>query len=198
MDDNMENGNSLNDLPDQDMAESVPNDGQQVSELQQLRDSLATKSDEAKTNQDRYLRAVAELENYKRISQREQRESIRYGNESILKELLPAIDNLERAIQAAKSSAGPDALIQGVELTLKQLQEAIGRFGVKPISCIGQPFDPTCQQAVTQVASERVAPGCVVDEFQKGYVLHDRVLRAAMVSVAAAASASDSESGQDS
>ncbi|MEX5214572.1 MAG: nucleotide exchange factor GrpE [Nitrospiraceae bacterium] len=194
----MENGNSLNDLPDQDMAESVPNDGQQVSELQQLRDSLATKSDEAKTNQDRYLRAVAELENYKRISQREQRESIRYGNESILKELLPAIDNLERAIQAAKSSAGPDALIQGVELTLKQLQEAIGRFGVKPISCIGQPFDPTCQQAVTQVASERVAPGCVVDEFQKGYVLHDRVLRAAMVSVAAAASASDSESGQDS
>ncbi|MGE3152172.1 MAG: nucleotide exchange factor GrpE [Nitrospiraceae bacterium] len=194
----MENGNSLNDLSDQDMTETAPNDGQQVSDLQQLRDSLATKSDEAKANQDRYLRAVAELENYKRVSQREQRESIRYGNESILKELLPAIDNLERAIQAAKTNAGPDALIQGVELTLKQLQEAIGRFGVKPISCIGQPFDPTCQQAVTQVASERIAPGCVVDEFQKGYVLHDRVLRAAMVSVAAAASASDSESGQDS
>lgn len=194
----MENGNSLNSLPDQDTAEAPSNDGQQVSDLQQLRESLAAKSDEAKANQDRYLRAVAELENYKRVSQREQRESIRYGNESILKELLPAIDNLERAIQAAKTNAGTDALIQGVELTLKQLQEAIGRFGVKPIACIGQPFDPTCQQAVTQVESSRIAPGCVVDEFQKGYLLHDRVLRAAMVSVATAPSAPDSESGQDS
>ena len=194
----MENGNSLNDLSDQDTAEVASSDGQQVSDLQQLRESLAAKSDEAKANHDRYLRTVAELENYKRVSQREQRESIRYGNESILKELLPAIDNLERAIQAAKSSAGTDALIQGVELTLKQLQEAIGRFGVKPISCIGKPFDPTCQQAVTQVESSRIAPGCVVEEFQKGYLLHDRVLRAAMVSVATAPSAPDSESGQDS
>ena len=192
----MENGNSLNDLSDQDVANATSSDGQQVSDLQQLRDSLAAKSDEAKTNQDRYLRTVAELENYKRVSQREQRESIRYGNESILKELLPAIDNLERAIQASKTNAGTDALIQGVELTLKQLQEAIGRFGVKPISCIGQPFDPTCQQAVTQVESSRIAPGCVVDEFQKGYLLHDRVLRAAMVSVATAPSGSDT--GQDS
>jgi molecular chaperone GrpE len=198
VDENMENGNSLNNLSDQDVADTTSSDGQQVSDLQQLRDSLAAKSDEAKANQDRYLRTVAELENYKRVSQREQRESIRYGNESILKELLPAIDNLERAIQAAKTNAGTDALIQGVELTLKQLQEAIGRFGVKPISCIGQPFDPTCQQAVTQVESERIAPGCVVDEFQKGYLLHDRVLRAAMVSVATAPSAPDSESGQKS
>lgn len=192
----MENGNSLNELSDQEMAEATSGDGQQVNELQQLHDSLAAKIDEAKANQDRYLRTLAELENYKRVSQREQRESIRYGNESILKELLPAIDNLERAIQAAKTNAGTDALIQGVELTLKQLQEAIGRFGVKPISCIGQPFDPTSQQAVTQVESERIAPGCVVDEFQKGYLLHDRVLRAAMVSVATAPSGSDT--GQDS
>lgn len=192
----MENGNSLNDLSDQDVAEGTSSDGHQPNELQQLRDSLAAKSDEAKANQERYLRAVAELENYKRVSQREQRESIRFGNESILKELLPAIDNLERAIHAAKTSSGTDALIQGVELTLKQLQEAIGRFGVKPISCIGQPFDPTCQQAVTQVDSERIEPGCVVDEFQKGYLLHDRVLRAAMVSVARATSGSDT--GQDS
>jgi molecular chaperone GrpE len=189
----MENGNSLNDLSDQGFGEEATNDGQETGELQQLHDSLAAKSDEAKANQDRYLRAVAELENYKRVSQREQRESIRYGNESILKELLPAIDNLERAIQAAKTNTGTDALVQGVELTLKQLQEAIGRFGVKPISCIGQPFDPTCQQAVTQVENERIAPGCVVDEFQKGYLLHDRVLRAAMVSVATASSGSDTE-----
>lgn len=194
----MENSNSLNNLSDQDVVGEASNNGQETSELQQLRDSLAAKSDEAKANQDRYLRVVAELENYKRVSQREQRESIRYGNESILKELLPAIDNLERAIQAAKTNAGTDALIQGVELTLKQLQEAISRFGVKPISCVGQPFDPTCQQAVTQVESERVAPGYVVDEFQKGYLLHDRVLRAAMVSVATAPSAPGSDSGQDS
>ncbi len=73
--------------------------------------------------------------------------------------------------------------MQGVELTLKQLTEALAKFGVRPIASVGEPFDPTCHQAVAQVESAAVAANTVVEEFQKGYLLHDRLLRAAMVSV---------------
>ncbi len=163
----------------------------QTDSVDALKASLAAKTEEANALQDKYVRLAAELENYKRVSQREQRDSIRFGNESVLREILPVIDNLERAIKASKSSTGADALIQGVELTLKQLVESLARFGVKAIESTGQPFDPTQHQAVAQVESSSVAPGHVVEEFQKGYLLHERVLRAAMVTVAVAPTSPD-------
>lgn len=190
MAEDQENTSSLNDLE----AENEAGSGERMEAheaLATLQADLAKKTEEAKAFQDKYVRLVAEMENYKRLSQREQRESIRFGNESILRDVLPAIDNLERAIKASRSTSGSDALIQGVELTLKQLLESLGKFGVKPIDSLGQPFDPTHHQAVAQVESSTVEAGHVVDEFQKGYWLHDRVLRAAMVSVASAATSSD-------
>ncbi len=190
MADNQENTSSLNDLEDE--AEAGSGERMEANDaVATLQADLAKKTEEAKASQDKYVRLVAEMENYKRLSQREQRESIRFGNESILREVLPAIDNLERAIKASRSASGSDALIQGVELTLKQLLESLGKFGVKPIDSLGQPFDPTHHQAVAQVESGTVEAGHVVDEFQKGYWLHDRVLRAAMVSVASCAPSSD-------
>lgn len=191
MAENQDNASSLNDLETEDGAGS--GERMEANEaVATLQADLAKKTEEVKAFQDKYVRLVAEMENYKRLSQREQRESIRFGNESILREVLPAIDNLERAIKASRSASGSDALIQGVELTLKLLLEGLGKFGVKPIDSLGQPFDPTHHQAVAQVESSTVEAGHVVDEFQKGYWLHDRVLRAAMVSVASAAAASDS------
>jgi molecular chaperone GrpE len=100
----------------------------------------------------------------------------------LLKELLPVVDNLERAVTASRNGGSPDVLIQGVDLTLKQLTGALTRFHVKPVETIGQPFDPATHQAVTSVASEKIPEQHVVDEFQRGYRLHDRILRAAMVS----------------
>ncbi len=190
MADNQENTSSLNDLESEDVAGSGERTEAKEA-VATLQADLAKKTEEAKAFQDKYVRLVAEMENYKRLSQREQRDSIRFGNESILREVLPAVDNLERAIKASRSASGSDALIQGVELTLKQLLESLGKFGVKPIDSLGQPFDPTHHQAVAQVESKTVEAGHVVDEFQKGYWLHDRVLRAAMVSVASAATSSD-------
>ncbi len=184
MTEEQDNASIINELSDQadqgagHAAESSP-------AVTELKNSLAAKTEEAKVFQDKYLRLVAEMENYKRLSQREQRDSIRFGNESILRDILPTLDNLDRAIKASKGTADNDALIQGVELTLKSLTENLGKHGVKAIASVGQPFDPTQHQAVAQVASDSVAPGHVVEEFQKGYLLHDRVLRAAMVSVAA-------------
>jgi molecular chaperone GrpE len=148
-----------------------------------FQDDLAAKTEECKSLNDRYVRLAAEFENYKRLSQRDQRDQIRYGNEQLIKELLPAVDNMERAIKAATNGGSGNALIQGVDLTLKQLIGALGKFGVQPIESVGQPFDPTVHQAVSQIPSESVPAQHVAEEYQKGYRLHDRILRAAMVSV---------------
>jgi molecular chaperone GrpE len=146
-------------------------------------DELASKTEECTALNDKYLRLAAEFENYKRLIQRDQREQIRFGNEQILKELLPVVDNMERAIKSARASGGDSALVQGVELTLKQLSGILTKFGVQAIETTGQEFDPSAHQAVSYGPSNDVPPNKVLDEFQKGYRLHDRILRAAMVSV---------------
>lgn len=154
--------------------------------------TLNAKDEELKLLNDRYLRLAAEFDNYKRIAQRDQRDQIKFGNEQLLKELLPVVDNLERAIQAAKGGGTGDGLVQGVDLTLKQLAGALGKFGVQPIPTIGQPFDPSGHQAVASVPSDDVPNQHVVEEFQRGYRLHDRILRAAMVTVSTGPAPNDS------
>ncbi len=143
-----------------------------------------TPEEELQIFQDKYLRLAAEFENYKRRAQRDQNDSIRFGNESLLKNLLPIIDNLERAIQCAKDAGTSGPLLEGVELTHKQFLETVAKVGVRQLSTTGNSFDPAIHQAVTQVESENMEPNTVIEEFQKGYLLHDRILRPAMVSVA--------------
>ncbi|MGQ0809765.1 MAG: nucleotide exchange factor GrpE [Nitrospiraceae bacterium] len=177
-----QNSNIIEDLD----AKSQEADGGQTEEVgsvAELQQALITKTDECKALTDKYLRQAADFENYKRLTQREQRDQIRFGNEQIVKELLPVIDNLERAIRSARENGGNEALVQGIDLTLKQALEVLAKFGVRPVVSVGQPFDPSCHQAVAQVASPIVPEHTVVEEFQKGYLLHDRILRAAMVSV---------------
>lgn len=148
-----------------------------------VQDELAAKTDECKSLNDKYLRLMAEFDNYKRLSQRDQRDQIRFGNEQLLKELLPVVDNMERAIKAARTNGSDAALVQGVELTLKQVSGVLAKFGVEAIDTAGQDFDPSAHQAVSYGPSDDVPANKVLDEFQKGYRLHDRILRAAMVSV---------------
>ena len=153
-----------------------------VTELQL---ALAAKAEEVTSLNDKYLRLAAEFDNYKRLIQRDQRDQIRFGNEHLLKELLPVVDNLERAVKSSREGGGSDVLIQGVDLTLKQLTGALTRFHVVPVETVGRPFDPATHQAVTSIESEKIPKQHVVDELQRGYLLHDRILRAAMVSVSA-------------
>ena len=161
---------------------SAAEDTDQVSELQS---ALAEKIEKLKDLNDKYLRLAAEFDNYKRLAQRDQRDQVRFGNEQLLKELLPVVDNLERAIKSAQEKGKGDVLIQGVSLTLKQMAGVLAKFHVKPVEAVGQPFNPATHQAVTSVASEKVPHQHVVDELQRGYLLHDRILRAAMVTVSA-------------
>ena len=166
-------------------AEEVSPQGQTTGDTSEsTSENGATPEEELQIFQDKYLRLAAEFENYKRRAQRDQNESIRFGNESLLKNLLPIIDNLERAIQCAKDAGTSGPLLEGVELTHKQFLETVGKVGVRQVSTTGNSFDPAIHQAVTQVESENVEPNTVIEEFQKGYLLHDRILRPAMVSVA--------------
>ncbi|HJT20938.1 MAG TPA: nucleotide exchange factor GrpE [Nitrospira sp.] len=160
-------------------------DSGDTSEVAALRQEIAAKSEEVKALNDKYLRQAAEFENYKRLAQRDQREQIKFGNEQLLKELLPTVDNLERALKAAKNGGSGGALVQGVDLTLKQLLGTLGKFGVQPVPTVGQRFDPASHQAVASVPSDDVPAQHVVEEFQRGYLLHDRILRPAMVTVSA-------------
>jgi molecular chaperone GrpE len=153
------------------------------SDLEQV---LAAKTDEIKSLHDKYLRLAAEFENYKRLAQRDQREQAKFANETLLKELLPIVDNLQRAVNFSKSSAGSEQLIEGVQLTLKQFFETLTKFGVKPITSVGEPFDPSRHQAVAKMESNDQPEHTIIQEHQPGYLLHDRILRAAMVTVAAA------------
>lgn len=144
--------------------------------------------DEVKAAVDRYMRLAAEFENYKKRVQKDQAEYTKYANERLLKELLPALDNLQRALQHAQQPGSTNGLVQGVELTCKQYLETLSRFGVKPIPSVGLPFDPAVHQAVALVeAHEGQAPNTVVVEHEKGYYLHDRVLRPAVVTVVGSA-----------
>lgn len=153
------------------------------TESPSVQEEPPVKTEDYQSLNDKYLRLAAEFDNYKRLSQRDQRDQIRFGNEQLLKELLPVVDNMERAIKAARTNGGDTALVQGVELTLKQLSGVLAKFGVQAIDTTGQDFDPSAHQAVSYGPSDDVPANKVLDEFQKGYRLHDRILRAAMVSV---------------
>lgn len=174
-DDTNTNANTIEDLES-----DSPSSTEQSSATQ---DALAATTEECKALNDKYLRLAAEFENYKRLAQRDQRDQIRFGNEQLLQELLPVVDNMERAIKAARDNGGSSALLRGMDLTLKQLSGVLAKFGVQAMETVGQAFDPSAHQAVTHVPSDSVPPNHVVDEFQKGYRLHERILRAAMVSV---------------
>lgn len=158
--------------------------------LEELQSIVEAKTQEATAAQEKYLRLAAEFENYKRIAQRDQRDAFKFANEQILKDILPAIDNLERAVQCAKDSKDVSAVIQGVQLTLKNFTETLARFDVRAVHSIGNLFDPACHQAVAQTESQTVPPNTVLEEHQKGYYLHDRILRAAIVTVS-----TDSQAG---
>jgi molecular chaperone GrpE len=152
--------------------------------IKELEEALAAKGLEAANNWDKYLRERADLENYRKRVQKEKEEILKYGNESFIMEILPAVDNLERAVSHASED---DPIIEGVKLTLSMLVSALKKFGVTPVETPpGTPFDSAFHQAMAQVESADQEPNTVVSEYQKGYLLNDRLLRPAMVAVAIA------------
>lgn len=131
------------------------------------------------------LRIAADFENFKRRTRREVDDARDEGRTQLLRELLPVFDNLERALQHAEKApgGGEQGTIEGVRLTLRQLQGALERFEIRPVEAKGKPFDPSLHEAIAQVDSADVEAGVVVEEFQRGYAIGKKLLRPALVSV---------------
>jgi len=161
-------------------------------ELEMSQDRSRKVFEQLKDEHDRLLRTAADLDNYKKRAAREKDEVQRYGNERLVKDLLPVVDNLDRALAAATSG---DALVSGVELTRRLLLDALGRSGVTSFSAKGQPFDPRLHEALMTVASTAAAPGTVIEEQQRGYYLHERLIRPAAVVVSTAPPAAPAGAG---
>ena len=154
--------------------------------IRALEDELAKAREEAKQAQDRWLRERADLENVKRRAAKEKADLAKFASEGVFRDLLPVVDNLERAVAHAEEQHDP--LVSGVKLVLKSLQDVLTRYGVTRVKARGALFDPAEHEAVAQVESAVHEPNAVVDEHQAGYRLHDRLLRPAMVTVAKAPS----------
>ena len=149
-----------------------------------LEKALETARKEAKENHDRYLRLYADFENYKKRTVREAEDYRKFANETLIKEMLTIVDNLERAVDSSNNHSEDQTLIvEGVQMTLKAIWSILERFHVTPIDAMGKPFDPRFHQAFQQEESEDYPENTVLREFQKGYQLYDRLLRPSMVIV---------------
>ena len=169
---------------DPSVSDAQPTALDQAAELAKLRDNLEAKEKEANENYDRYVRQVAELENFRKRANRERDEAIRFANEALVKDLLPVVDNLERAVAHAKDGGNGKPLVEGVEMVLRGFFDTLAKHGVVPIAAVGQRFDPEKHEAMAQIESGTYEPDTVVEEYHKGYLLRDRLLRPALVSVA--------------
>jgi molecular chaperone GrpE len=165
-------------------AEAAPSETpeQRISVLEEM---LREKTREATESYDRFVREVAEGENFKKRMQRDKAEAIRYANESMLRDLLPVIDNLEWALEHA-GDGGDSSIVEGVQLTLKLFKDVLEKHGATEIAIIpGTPFDPAVHEAVGMEAAPELAPNSVLRVQQKGYRLRERLLRPARVTVVA-------------
>jgi molecular chaperone GrpE len=155
----------------------------QDHEIDDLKKRLEEKEREAKENLDRLLRTAADLENFKKRAAREKEDWTKFANEDLIRAILPFIDNLERAVNHAEKVLDTGVLIEGIKLTLQQIHQTLNRFGLVPFDSVGKPFDPERHEAMLVVETDQHEPDQVVEEFQRGYLLNERLLRPATVSV---------------
>jgi molecular chaperone GrpE len=169
---------AANDRPPTD-TEATETPAAGAEELDAVRRELAEKND-------RLLRALAEADNIRRRAQRDREESVRYAAEGLVRDLVPVLDNLDRALEAARSAGDASGIVDGVELIRREFVKMLERHGVARYSALGQRFDPNQHEAVARVVSVDTEPDTVVGEIAPGYSLRGRVLRPAQVAVAAA------------
>jgi len=137
----------------------------------------------ADENYQRYLRVQADFDNFRRRSRQEKEEFAKYASMKLIEQLLPVVDNLERALATGKETTDTEALLKGIDMVFRLLGQVLEQEGLKPIEAVGQPFNPEFHQAIMQVESAEHDEGTVIEEIQKGYNLKDKVLRPTMVKV---------------
>lgn len=161
------------DAAEQGEAESGAQDDYRLAEL----------AKQAEEHQQRYLRAQADFDNFRRRTAKEKEELAQYASMKLIDQLVPIVDNFERALAAAATNNDYDSLAKGVDMIFRQLSQTLEAEGLKAIAAVGEPFNPEFHQAIMQVETDEYEEGIVVEEVQKGYMLKDKVLRPAMVKV---------------
>lgn len=155
-----------------------------TAEAVNLQEQLEEKQKEASANYDKYLRAVADLDNYRKRAARERADYIKYANENILRDLLTVYDNMERAREHAGNSRDFDTFLEGLDMIQGQFRELLARYGVETVETKDREFDPNVHEAVMRVPGNAENDNKIVEEYEKGYILNGRLLRPAKVSVA--------------
>jgi len=191
----MDEEKSIEDLPEEVNVEeggdlSLEDESQNEKEIplsdmtkKQLIEKISEVQASADNNMDSYLRSQAEMENMKKRFQKDKQDLVKFGNETLTKQLLPVADNLEMALDHSKDENSIEALREGVDLTLKGLLNVLEKAGVELVEAVGAPFDPNFHEAVSEQEDDRAEPGTVLKELQKGYLLNKRLIRPAMVIV---------------
>src|SRR4030067_3222214 len=149
-----------------------------------IREALEKKEAECRELQDKYVRALAEMDNFRKRMNWEMNDSVKFANEKILGDLLAVVDNMERAIIHSRDKKDFASLIDGLELTLIEFTGVFEKHGVQSVESVGHVFDPSKHHAVAVIESDTHGENVIVEEFRKGYLLNDRVLRPSLVSVA--------------
>ncbi len=162
--------------PEIDLSAEQEQEEETVDETEELRKQL-------EAEQNKYLRLLADYDNFKRRTQIDKDIANKFRSQSLLSDILPVLDNFERALSLQTTSEESASLLKGVEMVQKSLIEAVNREGLEEIKAVGEPFDPNFHQAVMQEKDDSAEPGTVLQELQKGYILKGRVLRPAMVKV---------------
>ncbi|MDO8519679.1 MAG: nucleotide exchange factor GrpE [Deltaproteobacteria bacterium] len=161
----------------------VPSEAEKA-EIDKLKEELQKKGEETKESQEKYLRTLAEFENSRKRMEREKDDLVKYGLQKYVKEMLSVLDHLEMTLAHADEAKINDPLVEGVRLVVKEFLGVLEKFGLKEITGEGRPFDPHRQEAIGQIETADTAAGCVVTVHRKGFILYDRVIRPALVTVA--------------
>jgi molecular chaperone GrpE len=176
--------------PETNPASNGPAESEAATGVLEDLDTLRKRAESAEQERDQFLNLVqqtrADFENYQKRVQRDLAQERRYAQKPLALDLLPSLDNLERATAAAKQAGETGPLVQGVAMVQAQLLDVLRRHGVTRIDALGKPFDPNLHQAVMQQPSADYPPGTVVQVLEHGYLLHDRVLRPATVAISKA------------
>ena len=153
---------------------------------------------ESGKNYDLYLRSQAEMENMKKRNRKEKEDYLKFANESLIRDLLPVLDNLTTALSHSDNENNVHALKEGIRLTLKGLKDLLSKSGLEEVNALGEPFDPCFHEAVSEMEDPKAKPGIVLTELQKGYTLNTRLIRPAMVVVNRQKSSHEADQGKNS
>lgn len=181
--------------PDQEVKTAAEDSPDAV--IEKLQAQIADKDKELTELKDRYLRSLADNENARKRIRQQSDETVRLQRENFLRELLPVVDNLERAVDAARGGGNGKPIVEGVEMVLRSLLDFLKTHGVTQLSSVGQPFDPQRHEAVDHIESSEHPPNTVVNEYHRGYQIGDRLLRPARVAVARSTPEGASEGNPD-